>query len=68
MEQTPLILSTVAKATLMRTRQKVQAMLVKVKKSVCAWCRWGLVQPLHYVSRKESRAQKLGFVSTTLIA
>ena len=68
-EQTPLILSgkTVAKATLMRTRQKVQAMLAEGKEIGLCVVQVGTCEASSiYVSRKEARAQKLGFVSTTL--
>ena len=68
-EQIPLILSgkAVAKATLMRTRQQVQAMLAEGKEiGLCVVQVGTCAASSIYVSRKEARAQKLGFVSTTL--
>ena len=68
-EQSQLILSgkTVAKATLMRTRQKVQALLDEGKEiGLCVVQVGTCAASSIYVSRKESRAQKLGFTSTTL--
>ena len=68
-EQSPVILSgkVVAKATLMRTRQKVQAMLADGKEiGLCVVQVGTCAASSIYVSRKEARAQKLGFVSTTM--
>ena len=68
-EQSPLILSgkTVAKATLMRTRQEVQAMLAQGQEiGLCVVQVGACAASSIYVNRKEARAQKLGFVSTTL--
>jgi len=68
-EQSPLILSgrAVAKATLMRTRQRVQSMLDAGQEIGLCVVQVGECEASSiYVSRKEARAQKLGFVSTTL--
>lgn len=68
-EQSPIILSgkVVAKATLMRTRQKVQAMLADGKEiGLCVVQVGTCAASSIYVSRKEARAQKLGFISTTM--
>ena len=68
-EQSPLILSgkTVAKATLMRTRQEVQDLLAQGREiGLCVVQIGTCAASSIYVNRKEARAKKLGFISTTL--
>ncbi len=69
MHKTPTLLSgkPVAKNTLMSIRQKVQASLTKgVEVGLCVLQVGECEASSIYVARKEARAQRLGFVSSTL--